>query len=112
MTLVQQMRTEGFRANLETRGLLVRLSVSGPIVGALYDDGSSFGGQYVAANEIRVGGTLSILREDLVTAGLAGTTIGDVWLETTGGVSHRVTEKHDNPIDIAVKFTVETLKAS
>jgi hypothetical protein len=106
MTEAQQLRTEGFRASLGVRGIRVRVG-NLPWVSALMDTQPPQSGQYVQGEADRASGILAVLREDLTAAGYTGPTIGQAF-EQEGGVLHRVTEVRDVPIDIAVRFPVET----
>lgn len=110
MTLAQQMRTEGFKAQLEVRGLRLRLSPSNTYVSTLFDDGSATGGQFVTGDATRTIGQVAILRADLQSAGFASATVGDTFLDESNG-TYRVTGVRDFPNDIAVRFDVEFSRA-
>jgi hypothetical protein len=106
MTEAQKLRTEGFRASLGVRGVKVRIG-NLPWVSALMDTLPPQSGQYVPGEADRASGILAVLREDLTSAGYTGPTIGQSF-EQEGGVIHRIAEVRDVPVDIAVRFPVET----
>ena len=106
MTEVQKLRIEGFRAQLGFRGIKVRIG-NLPWVSALMDTQPPQSGQNVSGEADRASGILAVLREDLTLAGYTGPTIGQAF-EQEGGVIHRIAEVRDVPIDIAVRFPVET----
>ncbi len=98
MTITQQARIAGFRAQLAARGHNLRLMPSGPDLPALLQPASNETGEYHLAEETSVTDIASILRSDLQVAITPGA------IFTDGTAQYRVVRVEDHPGDIAVQF--------
>lgn len=111
MTLVQQARVAGFRAQLGVRGIPVTLlpdrgaftalveQYGGPQAGSVADTGPQ-----VLEPEGRTAVRLAILREDLGTMTVE---VGDVFRDPAGATDYRVVRIEREGIDVAARFTCE-----
>ena len=109
MTVSQQSRLAGFRAQLGVRGVTVTLlpdrgefpalveHYQGPQPGSVADSGAN-----VLEPETRTAVRLAILHEDL---GATAVAIGDVFRD--GATEYRVVRIERGGIDIAARFTCE-----
>ena len=109
MTVTQQSRLAGFRAQLGVRGVTVTLlpdrgefpalveHYQGPQPGSVADSGAN-----VLEPETRTAVRLAILHEDLGTVAVS---IGDVLRD--GAMEYRVVRIERGGIDIAARFTCE-----
>lgn len=111
MTVTQQSRLAGFRAQLGVRGVTVTLlpdrgefavlveHYQGPQPGSVADSGAN-----VLEPETRTAVRLAILEEDLGTTAVV---IGDVFRDGPAGTEYRVVRIERGGIDIAARFTCE-----
>ena len=109
MTVTQQSRLAGFRAQLGVRGVTVTLlpdrgefpalveHYQGPQPGSVADSGAN-----VLEPESRTAVRLAILHEDLGTVAVS---IGDAFQD--GATEYRVVRIERGGIDIAARFTCE-----
>jgi len=116
VTVTQQSRLAGFRAQLGVRGVTVTLlpdrgtfpalveHYQGPQPGSVADSGAN-----VLEPEARTAVRLAILHEDLGTAAVS---IGDVFRDTASATEYRVVRIERGGIDIAARFTCEKEHAS
>ncbi|HNQ90693.1 MAG TPA: hypothetical protein PKM73_18925 [Verrucomicrobiota bacterium] len=111
MTLIQQARVAGFRAQLAVRGITVTLlpdrgsfpapveQYQGPQPGSVADAGSG-----TVEPELRQAVRLAILLADL---GDTAVQVGDVLRDTGNATDYRVVRIERGGIDIAARFTCE-----
>ena len=111
MTLVQQARVAGFRAQLLVRGITVTLlpdrgsfpalveQYQGPQPGSVADAGSG-----AVEPELRQAVRLAILLADL---GETQVQVGDVFQDAANATDYRVARIERGGVDIAARFTCE-----
>lgn len=110
MTASQRLRTIGFNASLQTRGVLLTLVRDNEIsVNGLVDDEEPQGGEFIVSNETRKGKRLAILKEHLAVADEGEELtldVGDTFV-SGAGVYYRITEVEPASGDIKAVFKVE-----
>jgi hypothetical protein len=104
VTITQQSRLAGFRAQLGVRGHTLVLQPGGPAFPALLQPAVRESAEYQLAEETTVTDFVSILRNDL---GSAVITPGAIMAE--GNAQYRVVKVEDHPVDIAVKLHCEAV---
>ncbi|MCL4181765.1 MAG: hypothetical protein KJ072_29025 [Verrucomicrobia bacterium] len=104
MTITQQSRLAGFRAQLGVRGHTLTLQPGGPAFSALLQPATNDKGEYQLAEETTVTDIASILRDELGTTVI---TPGAILAE--GAAQYRVVKVEDHPVDIAVKLHCEAV---
>lgn len=100
------MRIEGVLVDLEIRGRTVQLMPDGPEFTAFVESWTPEAGQRMLADEMRAGSRISILRtaDGLHVAEIVpGVSFRDVQNERL----YRVTETHDDPASVMVRFICE-----
>jgi hypothetical protein len=104
MTVTQQARLAGFRAQLAVRGRTLTLQPSGPSFSALLQPASADKGEYQLSEETTVTDVASILREDVGTTVITpGAILGE------GNAQYRVVKVEDHPVDVAIQFHCEAV---
>ncbi|MCL4179163.1 MAG: hypothetical protein KJ072_15655 [Verrucomicrobia bacterium] len=104
MTVTQQARLAGFRAQLGVRGHTLILQPGGPAFPALLQPATNESGEYQLSEETTVTDIASILRDDM---GATVITPGAILAE--GSAQYRVVKVEDHPVDIAVKLHCEAV---
>lgn len=104
MTVTQQARLAGFRAQLGLRGHTLILQPGGPAFPALLQPAVTEGSDYQLSEETTVTDIASILREDVGSTPL---TPGNILAEGTS--QYRVVKVEDHPVDIALKLHCEAV---
>ncbi len=111
MTLIQQARAAGFRAQLLVRGITVTLlpdrgcfpalveQYQGPAPGSVADASSN-----AVEPELRQAVRLAILLADLEDTAVQ---VGDVFRDTGNATEYRVVRIERGGIDVAARFTCE-----
>ena len=105
MTITQQARLAGFRAQLAVRGHTLTLQPGGPAFPALLQPAVRESGEYQLAEETTVTDIANILRDDL---GATVITPGVILAE--GSAQYRVVKVEDHPVDIAIRCHCEAVQ--
>jgi hypothetical protein len=103
MTVTQEARMAGFRAQLAARGHTLHLQPDGPDLQALLQPASNETGEYQLAEETTVTDIAFILREDLPASIPPGSILAE------GTAQYRVVKVEDHPVDVAVRFHCEAV---
>jgi len=103
VTITQQARQAGFRAQLAVRGHRLRLGPSGPEFQALLQPAVRESSEYQLAEETTVTDIASILRDDLPVGIQPGMILAE------GNAQYRVVKVEDHPVDIAVNLHCEAV---
>jgi hypothetical protein len=104
VTITQQARLAGFRAQLGVRGRTLTLQPGGPAFSALLQPATGDRGEYQLSEETTVTDIASILRDDLPVGIQPGMILAE------GNTQYRVVKVEDHPVDIAIKLHCEAVQ--
>jgi len=110
VTPAQQARTSGFNASLSQRGVFVKLLPAGELIKVLVQIVVPESDKYAPTTEVRNASKIHILRTTLADNQITPS-VGDSFQSQDAKTEYRVTEVKDNPADIAVVYTCETVTA-